>query len=572
MAQLVGQRCVRCAKVIQTILDGDFCIQCGRAIHHLCKLPDSQSNTQKHCSVCGGDPSLSFAPDFGLGKALRQTTHRNLGPGDVSPSISSDSGVSPQREKNATSPEFQRTLASQTPRVYVTPVLVGLNMLVFIIMAASGVSPFDPKVLDVLRWGADFGPQTTSGQWWRLLTCIFIHFGIIHILFNMWVLAVAGPLVERMVGHIGFLVLYLVGGLCGSIASLLWNPLVVSAGASGAIFGIYGALLGLLLRQHHSIPPKGFAQLRSSGLGFLFYNLIYGMMQAHVDSAAHIGGLAGGFLGGIVLSQPSISATAARRPGRTAMLTGVGIILVVVGMIGVSAWHPDLANVEFDFGSKVQHGDIEVFYKDGATKTEADRLGAYLVKAWGVFPKGRRTVQLKKTSDGYLFRMAVMKEFQKDPKTLKQLEFDGAMISRDVFDGAAVEVHACDEHLKTLMKMPPRPDVRYGVVDGNAEVFFAADVDKSDAQRLARHLSNLFKDAPAMASSKEAQLVSFKLAQRGQIREVHMVINQEVLKDPAVIADLREVRKDIADNVFKGATVEMHLCDELLKVVRVLEP
>src|SRR5437899_2989339 len=93
-------------------------------------------------------------------------------------------------------------------------------------------------------------------------------------------------------------------------------------------------------------------------------------------------------------------------------------------------------------GSKVQHGNIEVFYTQGATKAEAERLGAYLVKAWSN-PSNRRSVQLKKSGDGYQFRMVVKKEFQGNLAALKGLEFDAARISRDVFDGAAVEVHAC---------------------------------------------------------------------------------------------------------------------------------
>jgi rhomboid protease GluP len=242
--------------------------------------------------------------------------------------------------------EFQRTLAELTRHVYVTPVLIGLNVLVFILMAASGVSLTDPTIPDLLRWGADFGPKTTSGEWWRLLTCIFIHIGIIHILLNMWVLATAGPLVERMIGNTGFLLLYLVAGLIGSLASLFWNPLLVSAGASGAIFGIYGALLGLLLRNHGSIPAQALAQLLNSGLGFLFYNLVYGMMQPNIDSAAHIGGLAGGFLCGIVLSQPFTPEAMAGRPVRNLLVSGLGVFLLIGGMIGVHGRHADVANVQ----------------------------------------------------------------------------------------------------------------------------------------------------------------------------------------------------------------------------------
>jgi hypothetical protein len=214
-------------------------------------------------------------------------------------------------------------------------------------------------------------------------------------------------------------------------------------------------------------------------------------------------------------------------------------------------------------GPKVQHGNIEVFYTGEATKAEAERLGAYLTKAWGA-PPDRRSVQLNKTADGYQFRMVVKKEFQNDEKTLKRLQFDGARISRDVFAGAATEMHACDEYFQTLKAFPPRADVRYGVVEGQAEVFFAADFAKEDAQRFAKYLAGLLQNAPAR--------VTFKLARRGDVVEVHMASKQELLQDPAVIAALRNDRNAIAVNVFKGSTVEMHLCDDLLNVVQVLKP
>lgn len=482
--------------------------------------------------------------------------------------VSLDSDASAPPAEDATSlgqlTEFQRTLAGLTPRVYVTPVFIGVNVLVFVLMTASGISLTQPTIPDLLRWGADFGPKAMTGEWWRLLTCIFVHIGIIHILLNMWVLATAGPLVERMVGNIGFLLLYLVAGLSGSLASLFWNPLLVSAGASGAIFGIYGALLGLLLRGYGSIPAKTLAQLRNSGLGFLFYNLLYGMMQATVDSAAHIGGLTGGFLCGLVLSQPFTPQALAGRPVRNALVSGLGVFLVITGAIGLYARHADTANLQLELNeSKVQHGNLEVFYLGGATKAEADRLGTYLVKSWGA-SGNRQSVQLKKTAGGYQVRIVVKKEFQNDQETLKQLGFDGARISRDVFDGTDIEVHACDQYLKTLQAFPLRADIRYGVVAGKAEVFFAKDVNNGDAQRLAKYLASILENEPAQAS--------FKLARRGAVVEVHMVVAPESLKDPAVIAEMREVRNDIAVNVFKGSTVEMHLCDELFNVVRVLKP
>jgi membrane associated rhomboid family serine protease len=561
MAQLIGQSCVRCSEVIRTILDGDFCPRCGQAVHNQCKQPNDQSDTPKHCSACGGDPSLSLAPDFGLRKLPEQTSNRDHKPLDASLPISSAPDAPAQPAKTAPSPddmtEFQRTLTSLTPHVYVTPVLFGLNVLVFILMWASGVNLGEPTIPDLLRWGADFGPMTVRGEWWRILTCTFVHIGIVHLLLNMWVLVVAGPLVERMFGNIGFLVVYLVAGLTGSVTSLLWNPLLVSAGASGAIFGIYGGLLGVLLRQHRSIPGKTLDQLRNSGLGFLFYNLFYGLTKANVDSAAHIGGLASGFLCGVVLSQPFTRDALLGRPVRNLLVGGMGILLVISGMIGVYARQAHITDPE---GPKVEHGNWEVYYTSGATKAEADRLAGYLVKTEGTNPI---SAQLKKTAEGYQFRMVIKKEFQNDKKTLMKLEILGAMISRDVFDGAAIEVHACDEHFQTLKALPPRADIRYGVVVGKVEVRFAADINKADAQRLAKYIASLQEGDPTP--------LSFKLARRGPIMEVHMVVRQDALHDPTASADLRQLRNDIAANVFKGATVEMHLCDELFNVVRVLE-
>ncbi len=356
--------------------------------------------------------------------------------------------------------EFQRTLAGLTPHVYMTTVLAAITALVFILMTVSSANLNDPTAPELLRWGANFGPRTANGEWWRLLTCIFVHIGIVHFLLNMWVLAVAGPLVERMVGNVGFLLLYLVAGLCGSLASLLWNPLLVSAGASGALFGLFGALLALLLREHGSIPPTALTQLRNSGLGFLAYNLIFGMMSPNIDNAAHVGGLVGGFLCGLVLAQPFTPEARAGRPARNLSAGALGALVVLAGVMGISVRDADLSALE---GAKAQHGNLEVIYNESVPKAEADRLAAYLDQSWGQ-PRDRRSVHLKKTAEGYQLRLAVKKEFRNNQKMLEMLAFDGAKVSRDVFDGAPVEVHACDEYFRTVQVIPPRPDMRFGVV------------------------------------------------------------------------------------------------------------
>ena len=137
-----------------------------------------------------------------------------------------------------------------------TIVLIVLNVLVFLMMVLQGVSIFSPTADSVLRWGADYGPLTLHGQWWRMVVSTFLHFGLIHLLFNMFVLFSIGLFLESLAGRVPFVVLYLVCGLGGSAASLAWHPSIVSAGASGAIFGLYGALLGFLVRHRGSIPAE----------------------------------------------------------------------------------------------------------------------------------------------------------------------------------------------------------------------------------------------------------------------------------------------------------------------------
>ena len=132
---------------------------------------------------------------------------------------------------------FGQRLVAATPRVWVTHLLVFANVAVFLAMLADGAGLFESNSAVHLRWGANFGPVTKEGEWWRLAACTFLHFGLVHLAMNMWALWGAGGLVERLYGNLAFLSIYLFAGLTGSFASLYWNAdKVVSAGASGAVF------------------------------------------------------------------------------------------------------------------------------------------------------------------------------------------------------------------------------------------------------------------------------------------------------------------------------------------------
>jgi rhomboid protease GluP len=220
--------------------------------------------------------------------------------------------------------EFLRQLAPYTPRVYMTWALLAINVVVWIAMVATGVKPVSPTTVDLARWGADYAPYTTNGQWWRTLSSMFLHFGIIHLAMNMLVLASIGPFMERLLGNVGFLVLYIFAGLTGSLLSLAHSQSVVSAGASGAIFGLYGALLGFLVRSRGTLPKDILQQLLRMAGAFVVYNLLYGLGATGIDQAGHVGGLVGGFAGGLVLGHPLEASAFAGRARRSAILVVLG--------------------------------------------------------------------------------------------------------------------------------------------------------------------------------------------------------------------------------------------------------
>lgn len=207
-------------------------------------------------------------------------------------------------QRHAVLQEYHARLLELSPLAPVTPILVAINVLVFIVMCVGGVGFFAPDGAQVVHWGSDFGPLTMGGQWWRLFTSLFVHFGILHLALNMFVLLSSGIVIERLFGSVRFLLLYLCAGLAGSMASLLWNPVVNSAGASGAIFGIFGGLLAFVVNPRNDVPATVMSEQRNRVLFFALYNLAFGSAHGGIDNAAHVGGLIGGFLIGLLLARP----------------------------------------------------------------------------------------------------------------------------------------------------------------------------------------------------------------------------------------------------------------------------
>ncbi|MBI3449155.1 MAG: rhomboid family intramembrane serine protease, partial [Acidobacteria bacterium] len=225
---------------------------------------------------------------------------------------------------------FAVALHQLTPSAPLTPTLIAVNVAVWIAMLANGANPLSPDTEVMRAWGADFGPLTANGEWWRLLTSNYLHFGAIHLFCNMFALWQIGALVERLLGRSGFLITYLISGVAGSLASLWWHPYAVGAGASGAVFGVYGALLGFITRESGTIPREVLSRLRSGGVTFLGYNLIFGLSIPGISLAAHAGGLAAGFLCGVLLSHQLTIQGASTRARRS-------LVLATLGVVGISA-------------------------------------------------------------------------------------------------------------------------------------------------------------------------------------------------------------------------------------------
>ncbi len=230
----------------------------------------------------------------------------------------------------------------------------------------SGVSPLHPASRSLIAWGADYGPLTGSGQWWRLWTSNFVHIGLVHLVCNLLALWQVGDLVERLVGNAGFLLLYTLSGILGSLASFYWNPLLLSAGASGAIFGVYGALLACLFQNPGVFPRSILTRLTRSTALFVGYNILYGLRATGINLVAHLGGLAGGLLCGLILARPVSEEQGAGRSRRNWALGAAGAVFLVAGIL---AARPNDISVElmdiYRAEAQVEEVLWDVFRKNG---------------------------------------------------------------------------------------------------------------------------------------------------------------------------------------------------------------
>ena len=242
-------------------------------------------------------------------------------------------GPAAEHESEARAAAFWRSVHAGSPRAIAALLLVASNLAVFGALLWKGAGTFRASPELLLRFGANFAPATQDGEPWRLLSYMFLHYGVVHLGFNLWALWDAGRVVERLYGSLAFIGVYAFAGVCGGLASLWWNgPSAVSAGASAAVFGAYGALLGYVAVRRRAIPRDVLGGIAASAAVFVAFSFFIGALVGGVDNAAHLGGLTGGLTLGMLLAP---SEATGRRHALQPLAGSVLAVAAVAGLWGL---------------------------------------------------------------------------------------------------------------------------------------------------------------------------------------------------------------------------------------------
>jgi membrane associated rhomboid family serine protease len=227
---------------------------------------------------------------------------------------------------------FHDTLHTRTPVAPVTPTLIAVNIAVFVLML-WGADPFsDPDTL--IEWGGNFGPRTANGEWWRLITTLFVHASWLHLVANVLGLVHLGLIVERLVGPVAFAAMYVAVGLFSSLMNLSTSPMAVHVGASGAIFGAYGLMIAVLMwgvfrRSAPIMPITAAKRVAPATIVFVLYNL----STEASTSVAELSALIAGFACGLVMAGGVSEPKASRR--RIAMAAAAMLVAAVAVAVPV---------------------------------------------------------------------------------------------------------------------------------------------------------------------------------------------------------------------------------------------
>jgi rhomboid protease GluP len=262
--------------------------------------------------------------------------------------------------------------------ITLTQVFLGANLAIFLamILASGSIEEFSGELR--VHFGANFGPLTLSGDYWRLFTYMFLHGGIMHIAFNMWCLWDLGKLCESLYGRWTFAAVYVITGIGAGVASVGWNPSVLSVGASGAIFGLAGALVASFYLGEFSLPNIAIRGTLRSLLFFVGFNVLLGSVFPGTDNAAHAGGLVTGLILGALIARVAPQHDA---PLRRAGVVAVGALVVLGGAVGIAQWRGGQMRLARTFQSLSENGEDRISQLQSIVKQQPNSAQAHYTLA-----------------------------------------------------------------------------------------------------------------------------------------------------------------------------------------------
>jgi len=476
--------------------------------------------------------------------------------------VDSSGAPAPQSERQQETLFVRRLMRAPL----VTMALLLTNLAVWLALELSGGSEV-PMVLE--RFGAQVNALVRAGEVWRLVSACFLHIGSMHLAFNALVLFFFGRACENIFGRGPFLLLYVVSGAAGALATLvLLDPALTSAGASGAIFGLLGAQLVFGLRYRAAIPGRFKFTFLISAAGWTLLFVLTGLRLQSVNNAAHIGGLIGGVICALAL-RPRIFEATVSRAGRRWDLT-LGLLAGAV-LLATTALAGRYALVEGARPLQLRDGG-HLFYKAPVSAGEAARLGTYL-KGLG-FAGG--PIELRKEAGTYVLRMMVRRGIEQDQDVLLSLQRLIFEVSRQAFPGATVRVDLCDSLFTAFEQVELLPALGPGLGPPIEE---AADKEATLAAyqaaaraypRSAMALNNLawgyaqlgrkLDEALALArrsaelkpTAEVLDTLAYVHLQRGELDEAERQIKRAIVKDPKAkvfkdrLAEIQKKKRAVA--------------------------
>lgn len=255
--------------------------------------------------------------------------------------------------------------------VYVTPAIIvgAIAIHAALTWETSGVLLGSDAVVKY----ADYGTEVANGEWWRIFTSMWLHGYPMHLVSNMVALAIIGRSVERMLGWRGFLLMYVLSGVGGALATDIAIPYTLSIGASGAVFGVYGCLVGFTVRYPGQFPSQGLSTLMWAGLVFLGYTVTFGTGPG-INWVAHAGGFVTGVVCGALLTAPIEPHALPGRRWRDARLAIGGTVVIAGALFALQGRIPNLRVAV----AEVFDRDAQIGERAGAA---AGRVGAREIAA-----------------------------------------------------------------------------------------------------------------------------------------------------------------------------------------------